>query len=74
MVSINASTGDSPLATSRVDSTGYSKSDRNGWYRIDGHVLQLVYDNGLSATNSIAFINRDDPEKRAILLGSRYLD
>jgi len=74
MVAINASTGDSPLAETRTDASGYSNRDRNGWYRIDGHVLQLVYDNGATATTSIAFIDRDDPEKRAILLGSRYLD
>ncbi len=71
--SISASTGDSPVFGTTVGS-GYSNSGLNGWYRIDGHVLQLVYDDGQNATTSIGFLDRDNPEKRAILLGSKYLN
>ncbi len=74
MVSISASTGETPLSTSRADATGYGESDQNGWYRVDGHVLQLVYDNGDSVTTSIAFTQRNDPKRRGILIGGKYLD
>jgi len=70
--SISASTGNSVIGT--TTGTGYSKSGLNGWYRIDGYVLQLIYDNGERKTTTIAFIDRDDPEERAVLIGSKYLD
>jgi len=71
--SISASTGSSVIDSTTTGS-GYSNSGLNGWYRIDGHVLQLIYDNGERKTTTIAFIDRDDPEERAVLIGSNYLD
>ncbi len=74
-VSISGSTGQSNVLSEVVFSGG-SKGNKSGWYRIDGHVLQLVYDNGKSLTTSIGFVERKKTKDKyhALLLGSGYYD
>jgi hypothetical protein len=71
-VSLSGSTGAS--ANGQTLYAGHSKSDRTGWYRIDGHVLQLVYDNDNALTTSIGFVARKGDKYGALLLGSGYYD
>ena len=56
-------------------SAGLASSDSTGWYRIDGNVIQLVYDNGRRLTTSFAMMDEDDPTKPTdLLLGSGHYD
>ena len=57
-----------------ASSAGYASTDKTGWYRIDGHVLQLVYDNGREVLTSIGFIDREKDEDDAVLIGGGYYD
>ncbi len=67
MVAINGGTG--PSSSGETVFSGSSSSDSVGWYRIDGHVIQLVYANGISLTTSFAL---GDEGKRLLLNGRHY--
>lgn len=54
---------------------GYSDSDQSGHYRIDGHVIQLAFDNGETVVTSFAMMDERDPsETTDLFLGSRHFD
>ena len=59
-----------------VASAGYAGSDKEGYYRIDGHVIQLIYDNGQRVITSFGLLdaNRTDRETRLLLGEGNYRD
>jgi len=67
-VAISGGTG--PSVTGETIYSGSSSSEKTGWYRIDGNIIQLVYDNGTRVITSFGL--RDDDT--ALLLNGGYYD
>lgn len=53
-------------------SVGSAKGDAAGWYRIDGHMMQLVYDNGVRAKTTIGLL--DSKRGKILIIGGGYFD
>ncbi len=56
-----------------ASSAGHSSSDKTGWYRIDGYVVQFIYDNGREVTTSFAMVDHEKSDD-GILIGGSYFD
>jgi hypothetical protein len=54
--------------------SGRTNSDKYGWYRIDGNVIQLAYDNGARLTTSVGFYKENNPEKAMLFIGENHYD
>lgn len=53
-------------------SVGSAKGNTAGWYRIDGHMMQLVYDNGARANTTIGVL--DQKNGKILIIGGGYFD
>lgn len=66
---------DSAVSISTEEGSGSSNdADKTGRYRIDGHVIQLTYDNGNKPTTTFGLVENwaDDGTTLLLLGGSRY--